>query len=253
MKLIEKDQKHLGDIAAEWDKIAPIRLKQIEGGQDLSFRNILLPTILTLSADIEAEKVLDVGCGTGFITAELALRHRHVIGIDPSKESIKLAQRKFGHLPNIRFDNASAEEFTKKFERNYFPIIVANMTLMNALSLQAILQAVSEMLSSGGIFIFTITHPCFWPFYWRYADASWFDYKKELTIEAPFRISLDQEANIITTHIHRPLEQYIDSLLSCGLTIEYLLEPTPPIQIMQQYPEPWEYPRFLAARCKKFP
>ncbi|WP_262365600.1 class I SAM-dependent methyltransferase [Gordonia sp. OPL2] len=44
--------------------------------------------------------VLDVGCGTGHVTADLAGFGLTVIGIDPSREMVRIAR---GHHPDLRF------------------------------------------------------------------------------------------------------------------------------------------------------
>ena len=36
--------------------------------------------------------------------------------------------------------------------------------------------------TDSGVFIFSITHPCYWPIYWNYYKEDWFDYNKELNI-----------------------------------------------------------------------
>jgi len=68
-------------------------------------------------------------------------------------------------------------------------------------------------------------------------------------IEAPFHISLDQSNCFTTTHIHRPLGQYVSSLEKAGFGIVRVLEPMPSPDVERLYPQPWDYPRFLGALC----
>lgn len=54
-----------------------------------------LPTVLNLAGRINDKIVLDLGCGGGFFTTKLAnLGAKKVIGIDNSKEQIKIARKK---------------------------------------------------------------------------------------------------------------------------------------------------------------
>ena len=63
-----------------------------------------------------SERVLDVGCGQGKITSEIAARvpRGAVIGIDPSRDMIAFASSYFGPSvrPNLRFEAADARSMT---------------------------------------------------------------------------------------------------------------------------------------------
>src|SRR5262249_14293459 len=67
-----------------------------------------------------AERVLDVGCGDGKITAEIAARipHGSVLGIDPSQNMIAFASRHFGPAtrPNLRFEVADVRRLPYRQE-----------------------------------------------------------------------------------------------------------------------------------------
>lgn len=49
-----------------------------------------------LAADLDAHTILDLGCGTGMLTRELALSGRHVIGVDPAAAMLAIARRQPG-------------------------------------------------------------------------------------------------------------------------------------------------------------
>jgi ubiquinone/menaquinone biosynthesis C-methylase UbiE len=54
-------------------------------GEDRSF-------YLELAADLEASTVIDVGCGTGLLTCELAAHGHRTIGVDPSPAMLDVAR-----------------------------------------------------------------------------------------------------------------------------------------------------------------
>jgi len=249
MRRLEFSEKDLRMIGEEWDRVAEIRRSQIEGGLDLSFDHVLLPSIRSLSEGCNLEQVVDVGCGIGSVAAEMARDAQKVVGVDLSEESIRLAQSRFAKIKNLSFVSGSMEDFAASQHHSSFSAAVANMSLMTALNLEPFVRAISNVLRPGGCFIFTITHPCFWPSYWGYIDAPWFQYKEEIVIEAPFKISLAPGSGLTTTHIHRPLEMYVNTLESCGLSLDRMLEPVPSTEIQKAYPAPWHFPRFLAVRC----
>lgn len=240
-----------GKIAREWDGIARARIQQIQLGKDISFSYVLLPTILRLSAECDHSNVIDVGCGSGALTNELAGQSRSVVGVDMSTENIEVARELYGGTKNIAFVVSKVEEYATTRSANHFSLAVANMSLMTAPDLDGFLRAVARLLRSGGHLVLTITHPYFWPLYWNYAFEDWFDYKREIAIEGPFRISLDTSSKHITTHIHRPLEQYVRGIVQAGFVIDELHEPMPDAEVEAKYPRRWTFPRFLAMRCVK--
>jgi ubiquinone/menaquinone biosynthesis C-methylase UbiE len=72
------------------------------------------------------ERVLDVGCGDGKITARIAERVRRgsVLGVDPSREMIAYAASHFGppDRPNLRFEVADARQLPYQGE---FDLVVS--------------------------------------------------------------------------------------------------------------------------------
>src|SRR5262245_41037332 len=72
------------------------------------------------------ERVLDVGCGDGKITAQIAARvpAGSVLGVDPSPDMIAFASQHFGApaVPNLLFELADARRLAYRDE---FDLIVS--------------------------------------------------------------------------------------------------------------------------------
>jgi len=65
--------------------------------------------LIDLLAPQAGERILDLGCGTGPLAAELAKRGCHVIGMDLSAEMVREARRNY---PDLDFRVADATSFT---------------------------------------------------------------------------------------------------------------------------------------------
>lgn len=238
--------KAQSELNGEWDLIADDRHRQISTGIDVTYCHVLAPRLLALCAPyLDGGTVLDVGCGTGDFSRRLADSASLVVGVDPSKRSIEIAQSQHS-LASLQFYSETLEAFSEHTESK-FSLAVANMTLMDCLDLGRVIKSISHLLKPTGALAFTITHPWNWPLYWGYHDAPWFDYKSEIAIEAPFRISAES-TEYVTTHIHRPLEMYMCTLASNGFVVDQLIEPVP---VYGDQSKPWQYPRYLAVRAIK--
>ncbi len=97
------------------------------------------------------EWVLDLGCGDGKITAELAklLPRGKALGIDSSPEMIAFAREKFpaGQWPNLSFEvmDASAIAFEEKFD-----LVFSNAALHWILDHRPVLKGIYQSLKPGG-------------------------------------------------------------------------------------------------------
>lgn len=94
------------------------------------------------------ETVLDVGCGDGKITVEIARRvpHGHVVGIDQSADMVALAAQNF-ELPNVRFRvlDAQALDFNEEFDA-----IFSNSAIHWMPAPAAAIRGITRALKPGG-------------------------------------------------------------------------------------------------------
>lgn len=97
------------------------------------------------------ERVLDVGCGDGKVTAEIAglVPRGSVLGIDPSHNMIGFASRHFGpaRWPNLRFEVADARRLTYRAE---FDLVVSFNALHWVKEQEDALRGIRAALKPGG-------------------------------------------------------------------------------------------------------
>lgn len=107
-----------------------------------------LITKLALQGD---ERLLDIGCGDGRITAELSARvpHGRVVGIDASQEMIEAARQCYPRQahPNLAFRHMDAREIVLD---ESFDIIFSNAALHWVADHLAVLQGLRRVMRPGG-------------------------------------------------------------------------------------------------------
>jgi SAM-dependent methyltransferase len=242
--------KSHSELAREWDQLAEERHRQVSSGDDLSFEHVVVPTTWRLFEGADRAVVLDIGSGTGDFTARLAQVAGKVIAVEPSRVSMAVARRVCESIENVQFVESTLEEAATRLDGGRATAAVAVMTLMIAPNLRGFAKALARLLQPRALFVATITHPCFWPKYWGYEAEPWFRYEVETFIEAPFVISR-RRTDIWTTHVHRPLEQYVHIFAEEGFRLDELAEPMPSAEVHCLYPEPWLFPRFLGLRWER--
>jgi len=103
--------------------------------------------LVELLAAKPGERILDLGCGTGSLTAEIAASGAEVVGVDRSPEMILEAGKKF---PELRFDvcDARALPFSREFDA-----VFSNAALHWIPEAEGVVEGVARALRPGGRFV----------------------------------------------------------------------------------------------------
>jgi trans-aconitate methyltransferase len=103
--------------------------------------------LLDLLAAQPGERILDVGCGTGHLTAQVAQAGAFVTGIDRSPEMIRQAHEKY---PALRFQVMDAREITLP---ESFDAVFSNATLHWIREPELVIAGIARCLRPGGRFV----------------------------------------------------------------------------------------------------
>jgi trans-aconitate methyltransferase len=103
--------------------------------------------VVSLLAPQPGERILDLGCGTGHLTAQIAESGAHVLGVDRSPEMIAAAQNSY---PNLKFAIADATALPFHFE---FEAVFSNATLHWVHEPERAIRGVWNALHPGGRFV----------------------------------------------------------------------------------------------------
>jgi trans-aconitate 2-methyltransferase len=104
-------------------------------------------SLLELLSPEPGERILDVGCGTGQLTAEIARSGANAVGLDSSVEMLAGARRNFPHLTFVSAD-ASAFDFPEPFDA-----VFSNAVLHWVKNADGAVASVARALRPGGRFV----------------------------------------------------------------------------------------------------
>ena len=104
--------------------------------------------LLAMLAAKPHERILDVGCGTGQLTSEIAKSGAEVVGVDQSREMIVAAKANY---PELQFEVAdiAATKYHSEFDA-----VFSNAALHWVRNQQSAIAAISHALKPGGRFVF---------------------------------------------------------------------------------------------------
>ena len=170
--------------------------------------------------------ILDVACGHGRITRELARRGAGLTGIDISGVLIGVAREaERGQPLGIRYLHADVTSPGWRGATT-FDAVTCSFGLSDIDDLDGASAAIAAALRPGGKFVFSILHPCFaggqdisgsWPTTGRYYDEGrWTAGDAKSTLRRQVGAS------------HRMLSTYLRAFRQHGMWLDQIIEPPPP-------------------------
>jgi len=139
-----------------WVANAPAWTDAVRQGKIASRRAATDAAIIEAITSLALRRVLDLGCGEGWLTRELCSRGIDAIGVDASGPLISAANQ----LGGASFLTLSYEELGEHSFGEAFDAAVANFSILDE-DIEPLLSAAAQILKTDGALIIQTIHPAF--------------------------------------------------------------------------------------------
>jgi len=231
---------------ARYDEIADFYAAEVGP----SIADPVATALFELAGDVAGLRVLDLACGEGRVTRELARRDARSCGIDISGALIERARALEAEQPlGVSYVHRDAA-VPDALEPEAFDAVVCHFGLSDIDDLAGVLATVARVLRPDGFAVFSILHPCFpglgaavassWPPGQGYFREGWWQ--------------AGADSSVIRRRVgsnHRTLSTYLNGLADAGMAIERAAEPPPPADWLAKHAPSELGPVFLVLRCRK--
>jgi ubiquinone/menaquinone biosynthesis C-methylase UbiE len=147
-------------VAQAWDEAADAWDDFVETGKDWYRLELHGPALLRACGDVKGLRVLDLGCGQGYFTRQLARAGARVTGVDISAKQIgnALRQEQAGPL-GIEYRVADATLVDEYWPAASFDMVTACMALDDMPKPSRALAAACRVLTPRGRCVLSAVHP----------------------------------------------------------------------------------------------
>lgn len=145
------------EIRTFWDRVAEDWNQHVGSNGDANRILNSDPVLWAMAGDVKGLRVLDAGCGTGYLAAQFAAKGAAVTGVDLSERMIQIAHSQYAGI-DFRIDSLSE---LRSLADAQFDLIVSNYVLMDLPDLDSALTNFARVLRPGGAAIVVFSHPCF--------------------------------------------------------------------------------------------
>ena len=239
------------EAAACWEANADTWTRLVRAGYDVYRDALNTPAFLAMLPEIEGLRGLDVGCGEGANTRQLARMGARMCGIDIAPTFIRYA-REAEAVDPLGIVYSGGDGMALSFADSSFDFVTAFMSLMDMPDQAHALREAYRVLRPAGFLQFSILHPCFVPPHRKvlrdesgriravevadyfstendFVETWWFsalpeDQRNQV---APFRVP----------RFHRTLSMWVEMICAAGFVIQQFSEPSASKELAKAVPE----------------
>ena len=258
-------------VAQHWDREAKLWATVIRAKTDVFREGLALPAFLEVLGDVRGKNVLDLACGEGSVTRELARLGARMAAVDLSPAMIELAAEEEKREPlGISYHVGNSANL-KALEDGAFDLVACFMAAMDIAAVENTFLEAARVMKKNGRLVFNVLHPCFQPpvAHWVYKEGGLREDADRLhfavdryfdrgSIEESLTISGLAPEPLYLTRIrfHRTLEDYVRALRTAGLYVYDLRESVASKEMIRKFPSldrSRRIPYFLLIEARQTP
>ena len=230
-------------VGKAWDRGAEEWFTRYTEFGDLNRQYVIDPTIFRILGRVERKRILDAGCGNGYLCRLLSKKGAQMVGVDVSARSIGIAEDfEREEAMSIEYHVGSICNLTM-FDNKAFDAVVSNLVLQDLQDIDRAMKELHRVLRLEGRLVFSIMHPCFSssPVHgWvrKPVDSDRKEDRLYWKVDRYFDRSIEEWQYFDLPPLysfHRPLSDYMKALLHNGFTITDFEEPVPSEKAIEEH------------------
>jgi 2-polyprenyl-3-methyl-5-hydroxy-6-metoxy-1,4-benzoquinol methylase len=216
----------------------------VESGADYYRQWVHGPALLAACGPVRGLSVLDVGCGQGYFTRELARAGAQSIGVDLSEALIAYAREHETREPlGVMYEIMSATTVDLRW-RGSIDLVTACMAIQDMADVAAALRSAFAVLRDHGRMVCSVPHPCTDVMFreWeRDSDGRKLALKIDRYFDSGAATCQWNMARLLypwaTPCWRYTLAQWSTQIAAAGYMIRRLHEPRPSVEQVRDHPE----------------
>lgn len=212
-----------------WNRLGKEWIDLAQTGE--SRMRFIMPYMLGVMGCVSGKRILDIGCGEGGYSRELARKGAHVVSIDCNEAGIEYAIKEASSNGlNIKHYVRNSNDLYG-IENDTFDIVLCSMMLMDCEDMDGTVKEASRVLKPSGKLFVSVLHPCFNGNHDEGIGRQGQGIDREVVVKnyfspAKWEAPLPQgEGSVVWRH--RTLQDYVKAFIKHRLMIVDLNEPIP--------------------------
>lgn len=216
----------------EWKRNADFWIKIIRENLDPFRLKVTNKAILEPLKEEKNLKILDAGCGEGYLCRILAKKGHRVFGIDFCPKLIMAAEEL------ERKKSLGIKYFVSGFRKTSFPssffdVILSHQSINEIKNPERAFKEFSRILKRGGRLILLFLHPCF-EIQLQKNMSLVTTYFQKTKMKKDYYLVSGIKSPSPYCYLHLPLSGWIELLVKSGFLIEKIKEPHPPLNFLKK-------------------